>query len=68
MYLKAILGYLSWPLLIIFSYLLVRWALNKFERRVALEEQAASQPATEKSPGEPVQEQSASQPAQESGD
>lgn len=44
MYLKAILGYLSWPLLIVFSYMLVRWALNKFERRVVREEPPSGEP------------------------
>ncbi len=38
MYLQSILGYLSWPFMIFISYLLVRWALRRFEKRVAAEE------------------------------
>ena len=38
MYIKEILGYLSWPFMILVSYLAVRWALNYFERRLAKEE------------------------------
>lgn len=32
MYIGSILGYLSWPFLILVSYLVVRWALRIFER------------------------------------
>jgi hypothetical protein len=35
MYLGAIIGYLSWPLLIFLSYLAVRWALKYFEKQQA---------------------------------
>lgn len=40
MYIGAILGYLSWPLLIGISYLAVRWALKYFEKQVAAAENA----------------------------
>lgn len=33
MYLGAILGYLSWPFMILVSYLAVRWALKYFEKQ-----------------------------------
>ncbi len=33
MYIYAILGYLSWPLLVIASFYLVKWALRVYERR-----------------------------------
>lgn len=33
MYLGAIIGYLSWPLMIFLSYQAVRWALKYFEKR-----------------------------------
>ncbi len=33
MYLGAIIGYLSWPFLILVSYLSVRWALRIFEKK-----------------------------------
>ena len=35
MYFGAIIGYLSWPFMILVSYLAVRWALNYFEKRTA---------------------------------
>jgi len=35
MYIGAIIGYLSWPFMILLSYLAVRWALNYFEKQVA---------------------------------
>jgi hypothetical protein len=35
MYIKEILGYLSWPFMILVSYLAVRWALRIFEKRQA---------------------------------
>jgi len=38
-YLRAILGYLSWPFMILVSYLAVRWALRLYEKRSASEEE-----------------------------
>jgi len=38
MYIGAIIGYLSWPVMIILSYQAVRWALKYFERQVAGDE------------------------------
>jgi hypothetical protein len=38
MYIQSIIGYLSWPFMILVSYLLVRWAINYFEKRVAADE------------------------------
>ena len=35
MYLGAIIGYLSWPFMILLSYLAVRRALYYFEKQVA---------------------------------
>jgi hypothetical protein len=35
MYLSSIIGYLMWPIMIIISYRMVRWALKKFEKRYA---------------------------------
>ena len=35
MYIGAIIGYLSWPFMILVSYLAVRWALRYFEKQVA---------------------------------
>jgi hypothetical protein len=35
MYIGAIIGYLSWPFMILVSYLAVRWALRYFEKRAA---------------------------------
>lgn len=35
MYIGAIIGYLSWPFMILVSYLAVRWALGIFERKAA---------------------------------
>ena len=32
MYIGAILGYLSWPFMIVLSYYAVRWALRYFEK------------------------------------
>lgn len=34
MYTGAIIGYLSWPVMILVSYLAVRWALNRFEKQL----------------------------------
>ena len=33
MYIGAILGYLSWPFMILVSYLAVRWAIKYFEKQ-----------------------------------
>ena len=38
MYIGAIIGYLSWPFMILVSYLAVRWAVNHFEKRAAADE------------------------------
>jgi hypothetical protein len=35
MYLEAIIGYLSWPIMIILSYQAVRLALRYFEKQAA---------------------------------
>jgi hypothetical protein len=35
MYIGAIIGYLSWPFMILVSYLAVRWALKIFEKKAA---------------------------------
>jgi len=35
MYIGAIIGYLSWPFMILVSYLAVRSALRYFEKRAA---------------------------------
>ena len=35
MYLGSVLGYLSWPFMILVSYLAVRWALRAFEKKQA---------------------------------
>jgi len=35
MYTGAIIGYLSWPVMILLSYLLVRRALKYFEKQAA---------------------------------
>lgn len=35
MYVGAIIGYLSWPFMILVSYLAVRWAMKYFEKRAA---------------------------------
>jgi len=37
MYIGAILGYLSWPFMILVSYIAVRRALRYFEKRLAEE-------------------------------
>jgi len=37
MYIGAIIGYLSWPLMILISYRAVRWALKYFEKRMLSE-------------------------------
>ncbi len=29
----SVLGYLSWPAMIIISYWLIRWALRRFEKK-----------------------------------
>lgn len=34
MYIGAIIGYLSWPFMILVSYLAIRWALNYFEKQL----------------------------------
>jgi hypothetical protein len=34
MYIGAIIGYLSWPFMIMVSYLAVHWALKYFEKQV----------------------------------
>jgi hypothetical protein len=34
MYVSSVIGYLSWPFLILVSYLAIRWALRYFEKRV----------------------------------
>ena len=41
MYLGAIIGYLSWPFLILVSYLSVRWALRHFEKQWSKDQQGA---------------------------
>ena len=33
MYIGAIIGYLSWPFMILVSYQAVRWALKFYERK-----------------------------------
>ena len=38
MYIGPILGYLSWPFMILVSYLAVRWALRRFEKNYKAEE------------------------------
>lgn len=38
-YIRAILGYLSWPAMILVSYLFVRWALRLYDRRFASEQE-----------------------------
>lgn len=35
MYIESIIGYLMWPVIILFSYWMVRVALKRFERRYA---------------------------------
>jgi hypothetical protein len=35
MYTGAIIGYLSWPFMILVSYLVVNWAMKYFERKAA---------------------------------
>lgn len=37
MYIGAIIGYLSWPVMILLSYLAVRWALKYFEKQATEE-------------------------------
>jgi len=37
MYIGAIIGYLSWPFMIVVSYYAVRWALRYFEKRAGEE-------------------------------
>lgn len=39
MYTYAIFWYLSWPLLILVSYFIIRWVVKKIEKRVATEEE-----------------------------
>jgi lipoic acid synthetase len=39
MYISSIIGYLTWPALIIFSYFMIRWALKKFESKLAEEQE-----------------------------
>jgi len=36
MYIGAILGYLSWPFMILISYLAVRWAIKYFEKQATI--------------------------------
>jgi hypothetical protein len=38
MYISEILGYLSWPFMIVVSYYAVRWALRYHERKYLNEE------------------------------
>jgi hypothetical protein len=38
MYLESLVGYLSWPFMILVSYLAVRWALRVFERNYSATE------------------------------
>ena len=58
MYTGAIIGYLSWPFMILVSYLAVRWALRYFDRRrgseTSAEEsmEASMEASTEASTGE----------------
>ena len=40
MYLGAIFGYLSWPFMILVSYLAVRWAVKYFEKQEATRRKA----------------------------
>jgi len=35
MYIGAIIGYLSWPIMILLSYQAVRWALKYFEKQLS---------------------------------
>jgi hypothetical protein len=37
MYIGAIIGYLSWPIMIFLSYLAVCWALKYFEKQADME-------------------------------
>ena len=37
MYIGQVIGYLSWPFMIVVSYLAVRWALRIFEKKQAEE-------------------------------
>ncbi len=39
MYISSIIGYLSWPALIIFSYFMIKWALKRFEKKADGQEQ-----------------------------
>jgi hypothetical protein len=41
MYIGEVLAYLSWPFMILVSYLAVRWALKVFERKWAEEHDEA---------------------------
>lgn len=45
MYLGAIFGYLSWPFMILVSYLAVRWALKYFEKHQATKANAKDESA-----------------------
>lgn len=38
MYIGAIIGYFAWPFMILVSYMAVRWALRRFEKRYQSEE------------------------------
>ena len=38
MYISSIIGYLTWPALIILSYYMILWALKKFDRKLAEDE------------------------------
>lgn len=35
MYISNIIGYLTWPAIIILSYWMIRWALKRFEKKLA---------------------------------
>lgn len=39
MYISGIIGYLMWPVIILVSYWMVRWAVRKFEKKVEKENQ-----------------------------
>jgi predicted permease len=40
MYISSIIGYLMWPVIILISYWMVRWALRKFDKKVAEEKES----------------------------
>lgn len=37
MHLSGIIGYLLWPVIILISYYMIRWALKRFDKKVAEE-------------------------------